>query len=118
MKTDKTVTRNFEKFQRPAKKFRFRAGSTDPWPKVLRDFDDFVSINPVYQPMRRFVYSLYACASGNLHARQTMGGNLILSPEEELHQDDNLLLISYCSEQRLFHIEHRTLSKNDDSKEV
>jgi hypothetical protein len=47
-----------------------------------------------------------------------MGGNLLLSPEEELHKNDNILLISYRPKQQVFHFEHRTISKNDDSKDV
>jgi hypothetical protein len=104
--------------QRPSKKIRFRAGKTMPWPAVLHDFDCFNSVNPQYEPMRRLVYALCACASHELHATQTMGGNLLLSPEEELHKDDNVLLISYSPEQQVFHFEHRTISKNDDSKDA
>lgn len=47
-----------------------------------------------------------------------MGGNLLLSPESELHWNDNVLLISYQPEETLFHFEHRTVSKNDDSKDA
>lgn len=104
--------------QRPSKRIRFRAGNTMPWPAVLHDFDCFNSVNPEYEPMRRLVYALCACASHELHATQTMGGNLLLSPEKELHKDDNVLLISYRPKQQLFHFEHRTISKNDDLKDV
>ena len=104
--------------QRPSKRIHFRAGSTMPWPAVLHDFDRFNSVNPEYQPMRRLVYSVYACASDSLYATQTMGGILLLSPDEELHKNDNVLLISYRPRKKLFHFEHRTISKNDDSKDV
>jgi hypothetical protein len=89
-----------------------------PWPEVLHDFDCFVSVNPEYQPMRQLVYDLHGCALPNLHATQTMGGNLLLSPEQELHRDDNVLLISYAPKERRFHFEHRTISHNNDSKDA
>ena len=104
--------------ERPSKKVRFRAGRTMPWPEVLHDFDCFTSVNPDYEPMRRLVYDLHSCASSDLFATQTMGGNLLVSPEEELHHDDNVLLISYHPKERRFHFEHRTISKNDDSKDA
>src|SRR4030095_2555965 len=70
------------KAQRPSKKIRFRVGKTMPWPGVLHDFDCFASVNPEYEPMRRLVYDLHSCSASELHATQTMGGNLLLSPEE------------------------------------
>ena len=103
--------------QPPSKKVRFRAGRTMPWPKVLHDFDCFISVNPGYEPMRRLVYDLHSCASSDLFATQTMGGNLLVSPEEELHHDDNVLLVSYHPKEQQFHFEHRTISKNDDLKD-
>jgi hypothetical protein len=87
-----------------------------PWPEVLHDFDCFSSVNPQYEPMRQLVYALHSCAATELHATQTMGGNLLLSPEKELHFDDNVLLISFRPEERLFQFEHRTLSKKNDVK--
>jgi hypothetical protein len=89
-----------------------------PWPKVLHDFDCFVRVNPTYEPMRRLAYDLQSCAPDELHATQTMGGNLLLSPEEDLHQNDNVLLIAYDPAKRRFHFEHRTISKKNDSQEV
>ena len=89
-----------------------------PWPEVLHDFDYFTSVNPDYEPMRRLVYDLHSCASFDLRATQTMGGNLLLSPEEDLHHDDNVLLISFDPKERRFHFEHRTISKNDYSKDA
>ena len=89
-----------------------------PWPEVLRDFDCFVSVNPEYQPMRRLVYDVHACVGAELHATQTMGGNLLLSPEPELHRDDNVLLVSYAPKEERFHLEHRTISHNNDSKDA
>lgn len=89
-----------------------------PWPEVLHDFDCFCSVNPSYEPMRRLVYDVHACASSDLHATQTMGGNLLLSPDEELHHNDNVLLISYSPDKQRFLFEHRTVSKHDDSKTV
>lgn len=47
-----------------------------------------------------------------------MGGNLLLSPEEELHWNDNILMVWYTPDDRRFHFEHRTISKNDDSKDA
>ena len=104
--------------QRPSKRVRFPAGRTMPWSEVLHDFDCFVSVNPEYQPMRQLVYDLNACACSNLHATQTMGGNLLLSPEQELHRDDNVLLVSYTPNEQQFHFEHRTISHNNDSKDA
>jgi hypothetical protein len=104
--------------QRPSKKVRFRAGRTMPWPEVLHDFDCFISVNPDYEPMRRLVQALHSCASSDLQATQTMGGNLLLSPEEELHHNDNVLLVSYHPKERLFRFEHRTISENNDSKDA
>jgi hypothetical protein len=89
-----------------------------PWPDVLHDFDCFTSVNPGFAPMRQLVYDLHSCASSDLYATQTMGGNLLISPEEELHHNDNVLLISYCPEKQGFHFEHRTVSKNDDFKDA
>ena len=106
------------KAQRPSKKIRFRAGTTMPWPDVLHDFDSFSSVNPEYEPMRQLVYDLHSCAASDFYATQTMGGNLLLSPEEELHRDDNILLISYRPKEQLFHFEHRTISKHDDTKDA
>ena len=104
------------KAERPSKKVRFRAGTTMPWPEVLHDFDCFSSVNPQYEPMRQLVYDLHSCTSTDLHATQTMGGNLLLSPETELHFDDNVLLISFRPKEQHFHFEHRTLSKKNDVK--
>jgi hypothetical protein len=106
------------KGQRPSKKVRFRAGRTMPWPEVLLDFDCFISANPDYEPMRRLVYDLHACASSQLQATQTMGGNLLISTEGELYKDDNVLLVSYHPSERRFHFEHRTITKKNDSKDV
>jgi hypothetical protein len=106
------------KAQRPSKKIRFRTGKTMPWPDVLRDFDYFSSVNPQYEPMRQLVYDLHSCSASDLHATQTMGGNLLLSPEEELHHNDNVLLISYRPKEQLFRFEHRTISKQDDTKDT
>ena len=89
-----------------------------PWPEVLNDFNCFCAVNPTYEPMRRLVHDLHACASEDLHATQMMGGNLLLSPDEELHRNDNILLISYKPDKDEFHFEHRTISRNDDSKSV
>jgi len=89
-----------------------------PWPKVLHDFDWFTSVNPDYEPFRRLVHDLHSCAASDLHARQAMGGILVLSPEEELYRDDNILLVSYQPNERRFHFEHRTISKNNDSKDA
>src|SRR5947207_14375422 len=89
------------KTQRLSKRNRFRAGKTMPWPDVLHDFDCFSSVNPEYEPMRQLVYDLHSCAASDLHATQTMGGNFLLSPEEELHRNDNVLLISYCPKEKL-----------------
>ena len=89
-----------------------------PWSEVLEDFDCFSAANPTYEPMRRLVYDLHACASDELHATQTMGGILLVSLDEELHLNDNILLISYKPDKNEFHFEHRTISKNDDSKTV
>lgn len=89
-----------------------------PWPDVLHDFDCFVSVNPEYEPMRRLVYDLQSCAPNELHATQIMGGGLLLSPEEELYHNDNVLLISFAPNgQRRFHFEHRTVSQRNDSKD-
>lgn len=104
--------------RRASKRVRFPAGRTMPWPEVLRDFDCFVSVNPEYQPMRCLVYDVHACAASELHATQTMGGNLLLSPEPELHRDDNVLLVSYAPKEERFHLEHRTISHNNDSKDI
>ena len=68
--------------------------------------------------MRRLVYDLHSCSASELHATQTMGGNLLLSPEQELHHNDNVLLVSYRPKERLFHFEHRTVSKHDDTKDA
>jgi hypothetical protein len=106
------------KTERPSKKLRFRAGRTMAWPEVLHDFDCFSSVNPEYEPMRQLVYDLHTCAISDLHATQTMGGNLLLSPDEELHRDDNVLLIEYYPAKQRFHFEHRTISKKNDSQEV
>jgi hypothetical protein len=100
-----------------SKKLRFRAGKTMPWPDVLHDFDCFCSVNPQYEPMRQLAYDLSTCASSELYATQTMGGNLLVSPEEELHRNDNVLLISYLPEKDLFHFQHRTISKKNDTKD-
>ena len=89
-----------------------------PWADVLHDFDCFVSVNPEYEPMRRLVYELHACASAELRATQTMGGNLLLSPEEELYRDDNVLLVSYFPKEARFHFKHRTISQKNDSKDA
>lgn len=86
------------------------------WPDVLDDFDCFIQVNPTYEPMRRLVYDLESCASSILHATQTMGGNLLVSPEDELHLDDNILWVKYDPKNRQFHFEHRTITKNNDSK--
>jgi hypothetical protein len=106
------------KGQRPSKKARFRAGTTTPWHKVLCDFDSFTSVNPDYEPLRRLVHDLQSCAASDLHARRAMGGILLLSPEEELYHDDNILLVSYHPNERRFHFEHRMISKNNDSKDA
>lgn len=106
------------KAQRLSKNILFRAGKTMPWPAVLHDFDCFTSVNPEYEPMRQLVNDLHSCAASDLHATQTMGGNLLLSPEEELHHNDNVLLISYRPNEQLFHFEHRTVSKHDDMKDA
>ena len=103
---------------RLSKKISFRAGKTMPWPEVLHDFDSFCSVNPDYEPMRRLVYDLHSCASSDLHATQIMGGGLLLSPEEELHHNDNVLMIAYCPAEDSFHFEHRTISKHDDVKDA
>lgn len=103
---------------RLSKKIRFGRGWTMTWPEVLHDFDRFSSVNPQYEPIRQLVYDLHSCAAEDLCATQTMGGNLLLSPESELHWNDNVLLISYQPEEKLFHFEHRTVSKNDDSKDA
>jgi hypothetical protein len=89
-----------------------------PWPDVLTDFDSFSSANPQYGPMRQLVHDLYSCAASELHATQTMGGNLLLAVEEELHHNDNVLLISFQPDDRLFHFEHRSVSNRDDSKDA
>lgn len=47
-----------------------------------------------------------------------MGGNLLLSPEKELHFDDNVLLISFRPDKQIFHFEHKTVSKNNDVKDA
>lgn len=106
------------KRERLTKKISFGHGKTMPWPAVLDDFDYFSSVNPQYEPMRQLVYDLHSCAAIDLHATQTMGGNLLLSPEEQLQTDDNVLLISYHPKEQLFHFEHRTVSKMDDSKDA
>jgi len=106
------------KGQRLSKKVRFRTGRTMAWPAVLDDFDYFISVNPQYEPMRQLVYSLHACAPSDLHATQIMGGNLLVSPEEELCRDDNVLLVSYKPQQRKFHFEHRMTSNNNDAKDA
>ena len=106
------------KRERLTKKISFGHGKTMPWPVVLDDFDNFSSINPQYEPMRELVYDLYSCASTDLHVTQTMGGNLLLSPEEQLQMNDNVLLVSYRPKAQLFHFEHRTITKMDDSKDV
>ena len=106
------------KSERLSKKIQFGSGKTMPWLEVLHDFDCFCLVNPQYEPMRQLVYDLHSCASANLHATQTMGGNLLLSPEEQLHWNDNVLLISYRPEGNKFHFEHRTISKKDDSKDA
>jgi hypothetical protein len=89
-----------------------------PWPDVLHDFDCFCAVNPTFEPMRLLVYDLHACASEELHATQTMGGNFLVSLDEELHFDDNVLLVSYIPGKGEFHFEHRTISNNNDSKTV
>jgi hypothetical protein len=106
------------KSQRPSKKARVRAGTTAPWHKVLYDFDSFTSVNPDYEPLRRLVHDLQSCSASDLHARRAVGGILLLSPEEELYRDDNILLVSYHPNERRFHFEHRMLSKNNDSKDA
>ena len=106
------------KARRPSKKILFRVGKTMPWPGVLHDFDCFASVNPEYEPMRRLVYDLHSCSASELHATQTMGGNLLLSPEEELHHNDNVLLVSYRPTEQRFHFEHRTVSERDDMKDA
>jgi hypothetical protein len=105
------------KRERLTKKVSFGHGKTMPWPAVLDDFDYFSSVNPQYEPMRQLVYDLHSCASADLHATQTMGGNLLLSPEKQLQMNDNVLLISYQPKEQLFHFEHRTVSKKDASIE-
>ncbi len=89
-----------------------------PWPEVLHDFDCFTSVNPNYEPMRRLVYDLHSCAFSDLEATQTMGGNLLLSLEKELHHNDNVLMVSYHPKEQRFHFEHRTISKKNDSKDA
>ena len=106
------------KAQRPSKKIRFRAGKTMPWPDVLHDFDCFSSVNPQYEPMRQLVYDLHSCVASDLSTTQTMGGNLLLSPDEDLHRNDNVWLISYRPKEQLFHFEHRTISKHNDTKDA
>jgi hypothetical protein len=86
-----------------------------PWEAVLHDFDCFVSANPDFEAMRRLVYSLHGCASSELHATQTMGGNLLISPEAELHRNDNVLLVSFQPKEKRFRFEHRTISGNNDA---
>lgn len=102
----------------PSKTIRFRAGRTMPWHEVLHDFDCFSSVNPEYAPIRQLVYDLHSCAASDLHVTQTMGGNLLVSPEEELHHNDNVLLISFRPKEQVFHFEHRTVTKHDDSKDA
>jgi hypothetical protein len=104
--------------QRPIKPVRSRAGRTMPWPDVLHDFDCFRAANPTFEPMRLLVYDLHACASEDLHATQTMGGNLLVSLDEEPPFDDNVLLVSYNPSKGDFHFEHRTISNNNDSTTV
>jgi hypothetical protein len=87
-----------------------------PWPEVLHDFDCFTSVNPEFEPMRRLVYDLQPCASNELRATQVMGGGLLLSPEQQLHHNDNVLLVSFSPEEKRFHFEHRTISQMNDSQ--
>ncbi len=47
-----------------------------------------------------------------------MGGILLLSPQEELYLNDNILLVRYRPRKQVFDFEHRTVTRNDDAKEA
>ena len=81
-----------------------------PWPEVLDGFDRFCSVNPQYDPLRQLVYDIHACAYPELHATKVMGGGLLSSPEQELHKNDNILLIRFKPKKQMFHYEHRVIS--------
>lgn len=93
---------------------RRSAGKTEPWEDVLQEFESFVGGRPKYKPLMQLVLGVAEAASLILHGRIVIGGRLLLSLDEELHWNDNILMISFDPRKAHFVFEYLTLSGRND----